>query len=96
MTVKEAASNEEYMYCQVQFRNIQRTYFYISDDDTICVGDFVSVPFGKDNIETIGKVRSVAVHSSGHTPYPPHLTKHIIGKAEKIINIYHKYYQFIK
>lgn len=83
MTVKEAASNEEYMYCQVQFRNIQRTYFYISDDDTICVGDFVSVPFGKDNIETIGKVRSVAVHSSGHTPYPPHLTKHIIGKAEK-------------
>lgn len=83
MTIKESTNNEEYLYCQVQFQGIQRTYFYISDDPAICIGDFVSVPFGKNNIETTGKVRSVAVHSAEHTPYPPHLTKHIICKTTR-------------
>ena len=43
--------DNDIIYCSVEFEDGYKSYYYISDDDTIEVGDFVLVPAGKDNHE---------------------------------------------
>ena len=75
--VEEAA---EYIYCDVKFENTPRKFSYITDDDSIVVGDTVVVPTGRNNIESIGVVCNIQRCTSKNAPYPPTKTKRILRK----------------
>ena len=75
--VEEAA---EYIYCDVKFENTPRKFSYITDDDSIVVGDTVVVPTGRNNIESIGVVCNIQRCTSKNAPFPPTKTKRILRK----------------
>ena len=58
-----------------------KSYYYISDDDTIEVGDFVIVPAGKDNHEAVVEVVKKEYFAEENVPLPMEKTKHIIRKC---------------
>ena len=70
----------EYIYCDVKFENTPRKFSYITDDESIVVGDTVVVPTGRNNIESIAVVQSIKRCTSENAPYPPSKTKRIIRK----------------
>lgn len=73
---------DDLIYCSVSFDDEEdRTYYYISDDYHVQEGDYVLVPVGEDNEETIAKVERVEYVSEDEVPYPVEKTKHIIRKC---------------
>ncbi|WP_217587963.1 hypothetical protein [Lentibacillus saliphilus] len=73
----------EYMFCSVVFHYGDKRYYYIADDDTIKVGDFVLVPAGMDN--HIAKVQVVDIEyvSKEDAPLDVDQTKHIIRRCNE-------------
>lgn len=71
----------EIMYCLVRFGGSFNSYYYISDDDSIKVGDMVIVPAGKTNREAVVMVMDVKYFHPDNAPLPPEKTKHIIRKC---------------
>ena len=80
---KAKRCKRDYMYCSVEFEGGYKTYYYISDDDTIEVGDYVVVPAGKDNHHAMVEVVEIEYFSEAEAPLPPEKTKHIIRKCTK-------------
>lgn len=80
---KVKRSKRDYMYCSVEFEEGYKTYYYISDDDTIEVGDYVVVPAGKDNHHAIVEVVEIEYFPEADVPLPLEKTKHIIRKCTK-------------
>ena len=80
---KVKRSKQDYMYCSVEFEEGYKTYYYISDDDTIEVGDYVVVPAGKDNHHAIVEVVEIEYFPEADVPLPLEKTKHIIRKCTK-------------
>lgn len=60
---------------------LRKSYYYISDDDSIQVGDFVIVPAGKDNHEAVVEVVKKEYFAEENVPLPMEKTKHIIRKC---------------
>lgn len=71
-----------YMYCSVRFPASSRTYYYISDDSTLCVGDAVSVPVGDDNILTPAEIVKIERYTYDNVPLPLCETKKIHSRIE--------------
>ena len=71
------------MYCSVEFEEGYKTYYYISDDASIEVGDYVVVPAGKDNHHAVVEVVDIEYFSDDDVPLPLDKTKHIIRKCTK-------------
>ena len=71
----------DYIYCSVVFEEGQKSYYYLTDDDSIEIGDFVLVPAGKDNHEAVVQVVDIEYFSAGDVPLPAEKTKHIIRKC---------------
>lgn len=69
------------MYCSVEFNDGYNTYYYISDDDSIKVGDRVIVPSGANNREAVVEVVKVEYFHPENAPLPLEKTKHIIRKC---------------
>ena len=69
-----------YRYCGVSLKGFFVPLSYRTDDRSICVGDKVIVPLGKDNKETSGYVVFVGDYLRKTAPYPPEKTKFIISK----------------
>ncbi len=78
---KRKRRKNDYVYCSVTFDDGYKTYHYIADDDSIQKGDFVVVPVGKDNHESVVKVEKVEYFSVDDAPFPVEKTKHILRKA---------------
>jgi hypothetical protein len=70
----------EYIFCSVIFDERYKSYYYLTDDDSIEVGDFVLVPAGEDDDETIVEVVKVEYFSKEKAPFPIEKTKKIIRK----------------
>lgn len=70
----------EYIYCSVTFDYGYKSYYYITDDDSIEVGDLVIVPAGPDNHEVTVEVVDVEYFSKDEVPLPIEKTKKIIRK----------------
>lgn len=49
-------TSSDIIYCSVIFDKGYKSYYYIADDDSIEVGDFVLVPAGTDNLALIVEV----------------------------------------
>ena len=72
---------QDVIYCSVEFEEGYKSYYYIADDDSISVGDYVIVPVGKDNHHSVAEVVKVEFFSEGDVPLPIERTKHIIRKC---------------
>lgn len=73
----------EYIFCNVVFNGWGKTYCYLTDDDEIEEGDYVVVPAGKDNRETIVLVDSVEYYPPEEAPFPLDKIKRVIRKCTK-------------
>lgn len=71
----------EYMYCSVIFEKRSRTYYYLTDDDSIDVGDFVIVPAGMDNHQAVAEIVNIEYFSEKNVPLALDKTKHVIRKC---------------
>ena len=71
----------EYIFCSVTFDDGYKSYYYLTDDDSIEIGDFVFVPAGKDNHEAVVEVVNIEYFSEENVPLPIEKTKRIIRKC---------------
>ena len=72
-----------YTFIGVLFPYTSHHYHYLTDDDSITIGDYVVVPVGVDNKESVAKVVSVEKHLRISAPFPVEKTKKIISKYVK-------------
>lgn len=77
---KQKRLKTDYIFCSVEFDSGYRSYYYITDDDSIEVGDFVIVPAGKDNHLAVVEVVKKEYFSEDAAPFPIEKTKRIIRK----------------
>jgi hypothetical protein len=77
---KAKRRKSEYIFCSVTFDEGYKSYYYMTDDDSIEVGDFVLVPAGKDNHEAVVEVVNIEYFSEENVPLPVEKTKRIIRK----------------
>ena len=73
--------NRDYIYCSVEFDEGYKSYYYLSDEDDISVGDYVIVPVGKDNHHSVAEVVNVEYFAEEDVPLSLDRTKHIIRKC---------------
>lgn len=78
---KKKRRKSEYIFCSVTFDEGYKSYYYLTDDDSIEVGDFVLVPVGKENHETVVEVVNIEYFSEENVPLPVEKTKRIIRKC---------------
>lgn len=78
---KAKRRKSDYIFCSVIFEEGYKSYYYLTDDDSIKIGDFVLVPAGKDNHEAIVEVVDIEYFSADNVPLPVEKTKHIIRKC---------------
>lgn len=78
---KAKRRQSEYIFCSVTFDEGYKSYYYLTDDDSIEIGDFVLVPAGKDNHEAVVEVVNIEYFSEENVPLPVEKTKKIIRKC---------------
>lgn len=78
---KKKRCKSDYIFCSVIFESPYKSYYYLTDDDSIDIGDFVIVPAGKDNHEAIVEVIHIEYFSEADAPFPVDNTKKIIRKC---------------
>lgn len=79
---KALRKQTDYIFCNVQFDEYGKTYCYLTDDDTLEVGDYVTVPVGKDAHESVAKIESIEYHPAEDAPFPLDRIKKIIRKFD--------------
>lgn len=84
--------SSDHIYCSVTFEDDGASYYYLTDDDSIEIGDFVIVPAGRNNHETVVKVVNIEYFNDENVPLPLDKTKHIIRKClDKEPDAYNSY-----
>ena len=78
---KAKRRKSEYIFCSVTFDEGYKSYYYLTEDDSIEIGDFVLVPAGKDNHEAVVEVVNIEYFSEENVPLPIEKTKRIIRKC---------------
>jgi hypothetical protein len=58
----------DYFYCSVEFDGVYKNYYYIADDDSIEVGDYVVVSVGKDNHHFAAEVVKIDYFPENEVP----------------------------
>lgn len=79
---KSLRKQTDFIFCNVQFDEYGKTYCYLTDDDTLNVGDRVVVPVGQENHESFAQIESIEYHSAEEAPFPLEKTKKVIRRAE--------------
>ena len=67
-----------YHYCSVWVQGTQRPYAYMTGGLPLKVGDWVELPFGKDDALRQGQVKAVMDCTRMVAPWPPEQTKTVI------------------
>ena len=67
-----------YHYCSVWVQGTQRPYAYMTGGLPLKVGDWVELPFGKDDAPRQGQVKAVMDCTRMAAPWPPERTKTVI------------------
>lgn len=78
---KEKRRASDCIFCSVAFTDGGKSYYYLTEDDTIEVGGLVMVPAGKDNHTAIARVVDIEYFAEEAAPFPIEKTKHIIRKC---------------
>ena len=58
----------EYIFCSVTFDEGYKSYYNLTDDDSIEIGDFVLVPAGKNNHDAVVEVVNIEYFSEENVP----------------------------
>ncbi|MCD7776369.1 MAG: hypothetical protein LUH54_03230 [Firmicutes bacterium] len=74
----------ELIFCSVIFEDGGKTYYYITEDDSLEVGDVVIVPAGKGNHEAAVRIVGIDHFTRDEAPLPLEKVKRIIRKRDKI------------
>ena len=79
-TIADAKSDDGtvYHYCSVQVQGTRRPYAYLTGGLPLKVGDWVELPFGKDDVLRRGQVKAVMDCTRMVAPWPPEQTKTVI------------------
>ena len=79
-TIADAKSDDGtvYHYCSVQVQGTRRPYAYPTGGLPLKVGDWVELPFGKDDVLRQGQVKAVMDCTRMVAPWPPEQTKTVI------------------
>lgn len=80
---KTIRRESDLIFCNVEFQDGYKTYCYLADTDDYGEGDYVIVPVGNENCETVARIDSIEYHSKDEAPYPLDKIKHIIRKCEE-------------
>lgn len=67
-----------YRYCSVQVQGTRRPYAYLTGGLPLKVGDWVELPFGKDDVLRQGQIKAVMDCTRMVAPWPPEQTKTVI------------------
>ena len=67
-----------YHYCSVQVQGTRRPYAYLTGGLPLKVGDWVELPFGKDDVLRRGQVKAVMDCTRMVAPWPPEQTRTVI------------------
>ena len=70
----------DYIFLSVKFGDYGKSYYYLTNDDTIQVGDQVEVPVGTDGTERIVRVSKKEYFSEDKLPMSLDKVKSIIGR----------------
>ncbi len=70
----------EHIFCSVAFEEGGKSYYYLTEDDSIEVGDLVLVPTGTNHRETVAEVVNIEYFCEEAVPFPIEQTKRIIRK----------------
>ena len=83
-TIADAKSDDGtvYHYCSVQVQGTRRPYAYLTGGLPLKVGDWVELPFGKDDVLRRGQVKAVMDCTRMVAPWPPEQTKTVIRTIE--------------
>ena len=71
-----------YHYCSVWVQGTQRPYAYMTGGLPLKVGDWVELPFGKDDAPRQGQVKAVMDCTRMAAPWPPEQTKTVIRTVD--------------
>lgn len=77
---KAKRRKSDLIYCSVTFEEDGKSYYYLTEDDSIEIGDLVIVPAGVDDNEAVVEVVDIEYFSKENVPFPLEKTKHIIRK----------------
>ncbi len=61
----------EMIYCSMRFENSGKTYYYITEDGSIEIGDLVVVPAVKENLPSVVQVVGIQFFLPEKAPSPP-------------------------
>ncbi|KAF0092557.1 MAG: hypothetical protein FD141_741 [Fusobacteria bacterium] len=73
----------EYIFCNVVFQEDGKEYCYLTEDETLRVGDVVAVPVGWSDNEVAVKIASIEYHQPEDAPYSLDKIKYISGRFHK-------------
>ncbi|NLM16634.1 MAG: hypothetical protein GX221_02820 [Candidatus Riflebacteria bacterium] len=79
---KPKRRKSDYILCSVTFSKGYKTYYYLTDDDSIKIGDLVYVPVGSDGHEAVVKVVKIDYFNEEELPLPLERTKKILRKVK--------------
>ncbi|MDX9889109.1 MAG: hypothetical protein RBS51_07620 [Anaerovoracaceae bacterium] len=79
--MQEKRKTDEYIFCSVQFGEDSKSYYYLADDATFAIGDFVIVPVGDDGHSAIVEVVNIEYFQEDNVPFPLDEIKRITRKC---------------
>jgi hypothetical protein len=79
--MKAKRKTNDYIFCSVEFSESGKSYYYITEDDTLKIGDDVLVPVGNDGRTAIVKIINIEYFPEDKVPFPLEKAKSIIGKC---------------
>ena len=68
-------------FCSVEFDEGGKSYYYLTENDTLAIGDFVFVPVGKDGRTAIVEIVNIEYFPEDKVPFPLEKVKRIIRKC---------------
>lgn len=72
----------ELIFCSCSFQRGGQTYYYLTEDETLSIGDFVWVPAGKGNQEKVVRIEEIKVYPQDKPPFDPYSTKRVLRRCE--------------
>ena len=71
----------DYIFCSVEFEDGGKSYYYLTEDDTLSAGDMVVVPAGKEEHTAIAEIIDIGYFPADKVPFPLDKVKRIIRKC---------------
>ena len=80
---KTNRKRDDYIFCSVEFNEKGKSYYYLTEDDTLKIGDKVVVAVGDESHLAIAKITKIDYFPEDQVPFPINRTKPILRKCTK-------------